>query len=209
MTTMDKFIDDYLKRGFGSMTKRDFEVFIMHQLLQGKLKGKSNYEISRELRISEAKVKNLIYEVSLKYDTDVEAQKERLISLLKRVHIYAANSNVMFVVEDVATRNYLNQLLKEEGRTLDYKQNSEFIVLKREDFITLLEKLFTEQEKQRISDHAGFNLDGDEGPLDKGFKDYMRDILNKIIEKGKDKAADLTFEGILKLVSKLAVAAII
>ena len=57
---MQDFIDNYLKRGFGSMNKNDFEVMIMHELLQGKLKGKSNYEISRELRVPESKVKRLI-----------------------------------------------------------------------------------------------------------------------------------------------------
>ena len=38
---MKDFIDDYLKRGFGSMNKNDFEVFIMHKLLENRLKGKA------------------------------------------------------------------------------------------------------------------------------------------------------------------------
>ena len=57
---MKNFINQYLAKGFGSMNKNDFEVMIMHWLLQNRLSGKSNYEISRELKISESKVKRLI-----------------------------------------------------------------------------------------------------------------------------------------------------
>lgn len=201
---MKDFIDDYLKRGFGSMNKNDFEVFIMHKLLEDRLKGKSNYEISRELKIPETKVKRLIYEVSLKYDSDEVAQKERLLAVLKNVHIYGNGKVVMFVVENTATRNYLNSLLKAQGLMLNYKLNSEIVELERADFIALLSTLFTPEEQQRISDHAFYTIDGNNGSINKNFKDHMNDILDKMIEKGKDKMADLTVEGIIKIVAKIA-----
>lgn len=201
---MKDFIDDYLKRGFGSMNKNDFEVFIMHKLLEDRLKGKNNYEISRELKIPETKVKRLIYEVSLKYDSDEVAQKERLLAVLKNVHIYGNGKDVMFVVENTATRNYLNSLLKAQGLMLNYKLNSEIVELERADFIALLSTLFTPEEQQRISDHAFYTIDGNKGSVNKNFKDHMNDILDKMIEKGKDKMADLTVEGIIKIVAKIA-----
>lgn len=52
-------INEYLSRGFGSMNKNDFEVWIFNYLLQERLKGKSNYDISIELKIPEQKVKRL------------------------------------------------------------------------------------------------------------------------------------------------------
>ena len=36
-TTLEKILDSYVKRDFGSMTKNDFEVWIFHQLLNGEL----------------------------------------------------------------------------------------------------------------------------------------------------------------------------
>lgn len=36
-TTLEKILDSYVNRGFGSMTKNDFEVWIFHQLLKGEL----------------------------------------------------------------------------------------------------------------------------------------------------------------------------
>ena len=81
-TEMEEFIDKYLTRGFGSMNKNDFEVEIMHWLLQNRLNGKSNYEISRKLRIPESKVKRLIYEASLKYERSEKELLENFIECL-------------------------------------------------------------------------------------------------------------------------------
>ena len=67
MMELSSVINDYLSRGFGSMNKNDFEVWIFNFLLQEKLKGKSNFEISIELKIPEQKVKRLKYEAELKY----------------------------------------------------------------------------------------------------------------------------------------------
>ena len=85
-----------------------------------------------------------------------------------------------------------------------YKLNSEIVELERADFIALLSTLFTPEEQQRISDHAFYKIDGNNGSVNKNFKDHMNDILDKIIEKGKDKMADLTVEGIIKIVAKIA-----
>ena len=53
-TSPNPFIQAYLNRGFGSMTKTDFEVMIFAELLQTSLLKKSNYEISIDLRIPES-----------------------------------------------------------------------------------------------------------------------------------------------------------
>ena len=153
MTTMDKFIDDYLKRGFGSMTKRDFEVFIMHQLLQGKLKGKSNYEISRELRISEAKVKNLIYETKLKYpSTDDRLLLENFIDCLLKTKSKLENGQIKFIIEDVATRKYLDNLLKQNNLYSDTSFNSELVVIKPQSLCNLLKIVVSSKEGSALKD---------------------------------------------------------
>ena len=73
------------------------------------------------------------------------------------------------------------------------------------DFVDLLDSLFSPSEKNRIMEEAIIKIDGNEGPADKGFKDHMLDVINLTIEKGKEKVADLTVEGIVKLISKVAI----
>ena len=74
----------YLERGFGTMNKNDFEVFIFNEIVkdpQGILefskKDKddkplkpSNYDLSILLKIPESKVKRLAYEADLKYGAE-------------------------------------------------------------------------------------------------------------------------------------------
>ena len=41
--TLKTVIDQYLARGFGTMNKNGFEVWMFHYLMQHQLQGKSNY----------------------------------------------------------------------------------------------------------------------------------------------------------------------
>ena len=77
--TLSTIIDQYLARGFGSMNKNDFEVWIFHYLMQHQLKDKSNYDISVALKIPEQKVKRLRYESELKYSTADDTDRRRLL----------------------------------------------------------------------------------------------------------------------------------
>lgn len=205
ITSSNSLINEYLERGFGTMTKREFEVMILHDLLQNELKGKSNYEISRKLGITEAKVKGLVYEVSLKYDKDEETWKQRFMQAIQKVNLFEKKDHVVFSIEDKATRSYLDALLKSKGRFSDKSFNSEIVIMRTIDFVDLLDSLFSPSEKNRIMKEAIIKIDGNEGSADKGFKDHMLDVINLTIEKGKEKVADLTVEGIVKLISKVAI----
>ena len=209
ITSSNSLINEYLERGFGTMTKREFEVMILHDLLQNELKGKSNYEISRKLGITEAKVKGLVYEVSLKYDKDEETWKQRFMQAIQKVNLFEKKEHVVFSIEDKATRSYLDALLKSKGRFSDKSFNSEIVIMRTIDFVDLLDSLFSPSEKNRIMEEAIIKIDGNEGSADKGFKDHMLDVINLTIEKGKEKVADLTVEGIVKLISKVAIALIV
>lgn len=77
---MKKIIESYLERGFGSMNKNDFEVFIFSWLIQNHSDyvNTTDNEISWQLKIPESKVKRLRYEAELKFgnnDTEVLWQK--------------------------------------------------------------------------------------------------------------------------------------
>lgn len=205
ITSSNSLINEYLDRGFGTMTKREFEVMILHDLLQNELKGKSNYEISRKLGITEAKVRGLVYEVSLKYDKDEETWKQRFMQAIQKVNLFEKKDHVVFSIEDKATRSYLDAQLKSKGRFSDKSFNSEIVIMRTIDFVDLLDSLFSQSEKNRIMEEAIIKIDGNEGLANKGFKEHMLDVINLTIEKGKEKVADLTVEGIVKLISKVAI----
>lgn len=139
---IESVLDQYLNKGFGSMNKNDFEVWIFSQLLKDRLKGMSNYDISIFLKIPESKVKRLKYEASLKYlDQDEEANKDRLAQCIEKVHFKKDGNSIQFVVEDVFLRRFLDALLKRQNRFSDSSFNSEIVTLSNEDFGVLLDVL--------------------------------------------------------------------
>lgn len=142
MNNDNQLIDRYLKRGFGSMTKNDFEVAIFNELLLTQLIGKSNYEISLFLKISETKVKRLRYESELKYGKhDEKSLKERMEELLTNTHFQADGRKIQFIIENQFIRSYLDNKLKGKGLFSDRSFNSEIVNIDAKSFITILKEM--------------------------------------------------------------------
>ena len=117
---LQEFISKYLERGFGSMNKNDFEVWIFHYLMNHQLQGKTNYEVSLFLKIPETKVKRLRYEAELKYnDGDSLVNYHKVCALLKAVHFKKGGQCIQFSIEDLYLRKYLDSTLKSGGRFSD------------------------------------------------------------------------------------------
>ena len=145
-----QIVEDYLNRGFGSMNKNDFEVFIFGYLLRNKFKGVSDFDISQQLRIPQSKVKRLRYEASLKMGkTDFLNSFEEVI---KKARIREGCKKISFVIEDITLRKYLDSILKSDGRFYDSSFNSEIVVLSKEDFVYLVDKLCEDHIKKDILD---------------------------------------------------------
>jgi len=85
------FIIKFLENGFGALPKRELEIYVMHLLLtDGQFKSEGQdidfHEMSLVLKMTEAKVRNLIYEVDLKYEPQFNFKAE-LLSLIEKQKI--------------------------------------------------------------------------------------------------------------------------
>lgn len=146
--TLEKLVDQYLDKGFGSMNKNDFEVWIFHYLMEHQLKGLKNYEISIKLRIPETKVKRLRYEAELKY-TQANSQNnyQRVCNLLQNVRFKKDGKCIQFTIEDLYLRKYLDSTLKAGGRFSDSSFNSEVVSIDFDDLEFFLRLLPENNEK--------------------------------------------------------------
>ena len=144
---MKTFVDNYLKRGFGSMNKNDFEVWIFNYLLENDFKGKKDYDISISLGIPITKVKRLRYEANLKYASHNKENYERSFrELLKTVKFTKDGTSVKFIIEDVALRKYLEYVLKGEGYISDGSFNTEIFSMSLEAFEFLLKHFWSDKD---------------------------------------------------------------
>ena len=187
-------IDAYLKKGFGTMNKTDFEVWIFHKWITDPQNvNKSNYEISRELRLSEAKVKKLRYEADLRYIDKVTFEAERqsqLEKLFNNAFFDYSSDRIMFSVEDVALRQYIDHCLKEENRFSNTSFNREIISLSIDNFEILLRKTDPDNSKmERLMEDARDKL--------KDEKITFKGLLKKFAEGFAEGAGSHASKGVL------------
>jgi len=65
-----EFLDKYLSLGFGNLPKKEIDILVFGLLNRcGYLKGKNNYEIARELKIDENRLRRLFLDSSLRTDS--------------------------------------------------------------------------------------------------------------------------------------------
>jgi len=190
---MEKILENYLKRGFGTMTKNDFEVAIFHYLLQdNQYAGLSNYEMSRKLRIPESKVVRLRYEESLKYqgtDTDEDVKYLRKLSeCLQKVRLYKDKGTITLSIEDKATRLFLKSLLKQNNRIIDGSFNSELVVLQCEDYVYLLTQIDEKVGQSKLKEYGKEKI-----------VEITKGLISKLLSDGVGDLVDLGCEQIFKL----------
>lgn len=151
---MDDLIRYYLQRGWGSMNKNDFEVYIFNKLLQDQTyANKNDYEFSITLKIPQTKVKRLRYESGLVYGSkDSATYNAQFRALLIQAKPQIEKERfVKFAMEDKGLYLYIDNMLKQDGRINDRSFNSEVVIISIEDLTYLLEKtILSEEEKKTI-----------------------------------------------------------
>lgn len=150
----DTFLDEYMKRGFGSMNKTDLETLLFHALRKAK-EGPvlfSNYDWSLQLRVPEAKVKKWNYEADLRYiDVDPQRLKKEFFYLLANSDKFVVDERrVQFAVENRCLREMLAADLKKLGYFADGSFKSEVMSLSLAGFSDLVFHYFPEEQKEEL-----------------------------------------------------------
>lgn len=149
---INKFLSEYLSRGFGSMSKRDIDVLLMHLLMEHTdLSNENNFNLSIKLKLTESKVKNLKYEANLKYTESLEKDiKEEFLSLLSKAKLQVIGKEtwISIVVEDTFLRHAIKAKVKENGSFTDSSFNSEIVKISVDDFSYLM-YVFSDDKEQK------------------------------------------------------------
>lgn len=179
MSDKDWFLEECLPR-FGSMNKNDYEVALFTLLLRNGYSQMSDFDISRELKITETKVKRLRYESNLVYPNN-EDLNEQLKNLLNNAKYRMAGSNkIQFLVKDKMLRSYASKILEEQGGFIDSSFNSDIVSVNPEDMILLL-CIVSGQNSKDTNDtltKIKSELRKSKKRLDKTMKDKAMQILN-------------------------------
>lgn len=146
---LDEFLDHFLDRGLGSVTKSETDIYLFHLLQKyekEKTVGLSNYEWSTLLKISERKIKTLRLEVGIRYDSDDEQDEWKswvsFLNLITDGYLeFSGTSKVILTIENPYLLRFLEGNLKKMRLpSTDYSFNSERVTFSISSLEELLQK---------------------------------------------------------------------
>jgi len=187
-----ELIKQYATRGFGSMTKNDFEVLIFDLLRKyGDLTEKTNFEMSLDLQIPETKVRRLAYESDLKYGQLTESDiKAEFFAIVAKSKLRGDLNKVEFVIENKFIRTSIGAQLKKLGHYADSSFNSEITRIHIESFIDLLAYYYPETAIERIVKECQSAIETEKGEAIT-FKLILRKFLEGLATQSGKKVVDL------------------
>lgn len=142
----DRFLEEYFRRGIGSLSKKDIDILILKLILDqiGEAHDQELdvYQLSRKLKISITKLRALIKEVQIRYgQIDEEIVKRRLIYLFSRKRWIIEGKYIQLSIIDPMLRDYLSEMIFNLNSFADYSFNPEILKIEIEVFIKIIRKL--------------------------------------------------------------------
>ena len=149
----DKFIDIYLKMGFGGASKREIDLFVFHHLTIGSgYKSKSNYELANSLRIPESKIKQLKLHAGLKYiPINSKVILGELVMRITNTHQFKGlkdGEQIEISLEDPMEKRELENFLKLNDDHAEYTLNGEVLKISPIQLFRLLAENLDNPERQ-------------------------------------------------------------
>lgn len=191
--SLTEAIKEYVDKGFGSMSKNDFEVYIFNEYLKSPQNANmGDYELSLCLRIPKTKVKRLRYEASLKYQMNESALQELFKDSLQYARIVPNSVRCIEVhIEKESVRQYVDSLLKKDHRFSDGSFSSEILRISADDYEYLVEQIYGSEQVNRVTDQL---LSSSE--VTKFIESHTKPRLGNILSKISKKISSATNVGL-------------
>ena len=136
-----KFLEVFAKPAFGAISKTEVDNLVFALLIEvGALDPKSQvYEIARDLNVTPAKARNLLFQWQLRSMGDGNALKDDLIATLRSVRFANEGNLLVFGIESPLLREELRSRLKRMGVYADASFSSEIVRLSVKHFVEFLD----------------------------------------------------------------------
>lgn len=199
----NKLLSKYLENGFASMPKQELDIYLLHLLIEHgeNIKNESgdiNYhQLSLALKLSETKVKNLIYQINLKYNTQGNQEGYFVVKLIELIdhslfEVDKDKKTIKFSVEDLYLKREFEYQISKIGGISDGSFNKNIIKLSKDTFDKLLKHLFDNNDNEEFYSYLKGKFPDKSELLDK--------IKNATTEHLTEKALDFFVDGITEVV---------
>ena len=191
-----QFIDKFLENGFGALPKREIEIYVMNLLLEdGQFVNENGdidfHEISLTLKLSETKVKNLIYEVELKYKNNHNFLEE-LIKLIENQKYEVVDDKIKFSIQSPLLKQYFEYEIRKLPNSISDGSFAKHIVtISIDTFEKLLKNLYTDEDK--INNFIEY-LNDDKKEVIKDRDTLFKEFMKEFLKTSGSRSADMIFD---------------
>lgn len=188
----DEIVSNFYNSNFGHMSKTDIELLMFHlyiekMILQYKeadntidYKKCSDYKISKDLGITQQKVRNLKVKSQLIYPIEFDWKKS-LMPLIKNARFDKNKTKIILNIPDPNLYYEIKNYIEEQGAYVEIQLNSKILQIRIEYFIELM--LLCEKEKTRKQIIKQLKTDFKESNKDENTFDE-KEIAKSLIESG-------------------------
>lgn len=179
---ISEFLEFYTTPAFGARSKSEIDLKVFELLRERGDIDDDYYNVSRKLKITPTRAKNLILNDKLRRES--ENYDEQFIDLLKNLKFkISVNNNeiISLYVPDTLFREHIKAILKQREIIWDSSFNSEIVKIRLDDFLDIV------YEKLNFKDCLKINWEIEKPKIkEKIFsqlKDVCKGMLSVIIEQ--------------------------
>lgn len=179
---LTEFFEFYTAPAFGARSKSEIDLKVFELLGKCGYIDDDYYKVSRKLKITPTRAKNLILNDKLRRESG--NYDEKFIDLLKNLKFkISVNSNeiILLYVPDILFRKHIKAILKQKEIIWDSSFNSEIVKIRLDDFLDIV------YEKLKFKDSLIINWEIAKPKIkEKIFsqlKDVCKGMLSVIIEQ--------------------------
>ncbi len=179
---LTEFFEFYTAPAFGARSKSEIDLKVFELLRERGDIDDDYYKVSRKLKITPTRAKNLILNDKLRWESG--NYDEKFIDLLKNLKFkISVNSNeiILLYVPDILFREHIKAILKQKEIIWDSSFNSEIVKIRLDDFLDIV------YEKLKFKDSLIINWEIEKPKIkEKIFsqlKDVCKGMLSVIIEQ--------------------------
>lgn len=195
----DKFLTKLLENGFDFMKEKELKIYILYLLLEDgqfvNSDGEIDYhEISLELKISETKVRNFIYEVELKYRNNHNFI-EQLINIIEKGKYEASDGKIKFAVHNPLVKQYFEYEIRKLDGVSDGSFAKHIVTISSETFEKLLLKLYGNSTKaDQIISELPEHLQQKVTDKESLIKEFVKEFGKNFSSTSGERSANLLFD---------------
>lgn len=188
----DRIAELYFNKNFGTISKSDFEVLLFSEFITHmKSVGKpfDDYTVSKELGITQNRVRSLKERMELRYPSDHD-WRDDFVRLLPNAKYDKDKKVVKVVVDDVNLLSEIRHYIETKGWYDEYSLNRRLLSIPISCFVDVIVKdedinvLFSDETRRRVRRIKSNNSSVKEFLKDfskEGFKDFLQNVSKKAL----------------------------